>query len=163
MSTAEMTANAQLLTRLTSDLKVAVGLFSLVVLVLTMAMLVDFTLGITKAKLAGRKIQSFRARKSALKTLIYYGSLMMGFHFDLLFIIFDIYDNPYLSFGIGAVFVLIEIKSWFEKLSDKEQARIEESAKTIAQAWKSISSSSVDIGQIVESLTQDEAPQESKR
>lgn len=143
-----------LLERLVGDLKSAIILFALIVCVLTAAMLVDFVLGIAKSKLAGRKIQSFRLRESAVKVLVYYGSLTMSFLFDLIFVSGDLYDTPYLSLLIGAGFVLTEIKSWFEKLGDKEQARIERSAKVIASAISSLSSSKVKLSEVVEDLSQ---------
>lgn len=141
-----------LVERLVGDLKSAILLFALIVCVLTTAMLVDFALGITKAKLAGRKIQSFRLRESAVKVLVYYGSMTMSFLFDVLFVLGDLYETPYLSLLIGAGFVLTEMKSWFEKLGDKEQARIERSAKVIASAITSLSASKVKLSEVVEEL-----------
>lgn len=141
-----------LVERLVGDLKSAILLFALIVCVLTTAMLVDFVLGITKAKLAGRKIQSFRLRESAVKVLVYYGSMTMSFLFDVLFVLGDLYETPYLSLLIGAGFVLTEMKSWFEKLGDKEQARIERSAKVIASAITSLSASKVKLSEVVEEL-----------
>lgn len=141
-----------LVERLVGDLKSAILLFALIVCVLTTAMLVDFALGITKAKIAGRKIQSFRLRESAVKVLVYYGSMTMSFLFDVLFVLGDLYETPYLSLLIGAGFVLTEMKSWFEKLGDKEQARIERSAKVIASAITSLSASKVKLSEVVEDL-----------
>lgn len=124
--------------RILQDLHTASLTFAIINAVLTIAMLVDLVLGIAKSKIAGKPIQSFRARKSAVKMISYYGSLLMCFLCDLNFILCDIYETPYLAMIIGGCLVLIEIKSWFEKLSDKEQARVEHSAKVMATAIKGL-------------------------
>lgn len=143
-----------LIERLISDLKSATLVFALINGLLTFAMLMDLVLGIAKAKLAGRRIQSFKARKSAVKMISYYGSMLMCFVSDLIFIVCDLFDTPYLSMLIGFCLTLIEVKSWFEKLSEKEQARLEHSARVVASALQGISTK-VDLSKVADELTAD--------
>lgn len=151
-----------LIERLLSDFKSATLIFALINGILTVSMLIDLTLGVAKARLAGRKIQSFKARKSAIKMISYYGSMLMCFLSDLIFIVCDVYEMPYLSMIIGFCLTLIEVKSWFEKLSEKEQARIEHSAKIVASALQGLAPK-VDLVKVAEGLSDDDDKTKSKK
>lgn len=151
-----------LIERLLSDFKSATLIFALINGILTVSMLIDLALGVAKARLAGRKIQSFKARKSAIKMISYYGSMLMCFLSDLIFIVCDVYEMPYLSMIIGFCLTLIEVKSWFEKLSEKEQARIEHSAKIVASALQGLAPK-VDLVKVAEGLSDDDDKTKSKK
>lgn len=137
---------------LVKDLRASFLLFALINASLSLALIVDLCLGVLKAKLAGQKIQSFKARKSAVKMISYYGSLLMCFLCDLMFISHDICDRPYMAMLTGACFILIEIKSWFERLEDKEKARLEANTRIVAKALGSLGSK-VNASELLSQLT----------
>lgn len=142
------------LERIISSAKVAFLFFGVFNLILAVSMVIDLLLGVTKAKVAGVKIQSFKARKSAVKMLYYFGSTILLFHIDLIFILSQVYDIPYVSGAICLYFVLVEVKSWFERLSEKEQAKLERDTKVLAMALQTLNPK-INIGKLLEVLTAD--------
>lgn len=120
------------LERIIHDFKTATIYFAFIIFICIGSMVIDFILGIIKAKLAGQSIKSYKLRKSIQKLAVGVGSPLLMYCVELIFIVCDLYNVPYLTMLVGGVITFTELKSWFEKLTDKEQARLEHSAKVIS-------------------------------
>lgn len=144
----------QALEQMTHDFKTASLYFAVIIALSLGAMLIDFVLGVTKAKMAGQKIQSYKLRKMFLKLLAGIGLVVLMYAVDLTFILCDLYNTPYLAMLGGSAVTLTEVKSWFESLSDKEQARLEHSIKLAGKAMSAIGKTNTAlVGSIAEGLS----------
>lgn len=143
---------------LARDLRGGFLLFALVVAIVSVAILIDFVLGLVKSLASGRRIRSFRIRDSFTKMIIYYGSILLLFLIDLIFISHDLYDRPYMAMFAGGGVLITEVLSWFESLEDKERSKIARSAQIMAGAIKDLSNK-VDVGKLASYALDGNKPQ----
>lgn len=143
---------------LVKDLRGAFLLFALVVAIVSVAIFVDFVLGIIKSLSSGRRIRSFRIRESFAKMTAYYGSILLLFLVDLIFISHDLYDRPYMAMFAGGGVVITEVLSWFESLEDKERSKLNRSIRAIAGAIKGLGGN-IDVGKFVSDAIEGDKPQ----
>lgn len=123
---------------LVKDLRGGFLLFAFVISIVSVAIFVDFVLGLAKAVASGRGIRSFRIRDSFVKMIIYYGSILLLFFIDLIFISHDLYDRPYMAMFAGGWVIITEVLSWFEGLETKERSKAQRAAKIMAGAIKGL-------------------------
>lgn len=142
----------QTLEQITHDFKTATLYFAVILFICIGSMVIDLILGIIKAKSAGQSIQSYKLRKSIQKLAVGAGSPLLMYCVDLIFIICDLYNVPYLTMLVGGVVTFTELKSWFENLTDKEQARLEHSAKVISHIVAQAGGGASKFGEIATSV-----------
>lgn len=140
---------------LKQDLRGGFLLFAVVIAIVSVAILIDFVLGIIKTVASGRRIRSFRIRDSFVKMIIYYGTILLLFLIDLIFISHDVYDRPYMAMFAGGGVIITEVLSWFESLDDKERSKAQRSASILAGAIKGLSDK-VNVSGLVESLASED-------
>lgn len=106
----------------------------LMFLILTCAVVVDLIAGVWKASKAGIATTSTGLKRTATKMGQYYLPMLCAACIDLMSDMCEIYDHPYFSFGLGAFFVLCELKSVMENTRTKEEMR--EAANTMQVVLK---------------------------
>lgn len=143
-----------ILNELARDLRGGFLLFAFIIAIVSVAILVDFVLGIAKAVASGRRVRSFRIRDSFVKMIIYYGSILLLFLIDLIFISHGIYARPYMAMFAGIGVTITEVLSWFERLEDKERSKLSRSMRIVAGAMRNLSDK-VDISSLGEALHQE--------
>lgn len=121
------------LERMIHDFKTATIYFAFLNICAFMAIVIDFILGIIRAKRESKQIQSHKIRLSFWKVVQSFSFIFVAFVLDLIFVMSDIYDKPYITMGATALVTLTEIKSWFESLDEKERAKLETSAKLLSR------------------------------
>lgn len=100
----------------------------------SVAMAIDLVAGIRKAKRAGQARTSEGYRRTVDKLCRYGTALLFGLIADLVMVVGGIYANPYASAVIALGLILIEAKSWFEKLEHKERTRMAHNLNAIVRA-----------------------------
>jgi len=103
----------------------------------------DLLAGIRKAKQRGEYRSSYGLRKTVDKICRYYNMVLVITAIDIVQMLAVVVLNPQTSHMLpvlpfftflGAIFVgFIELKSIYEKSEDKEQAKIKDAAKMLAQ------------------------------
>ena len=102
--------------------------------ILTIAVVVDLVAGVWKASKAGIATTSTGLKRTATKMGQYYLPMLCSACIDLMSDMCEIYSHPYFTFGIGAFFVLCELKSVMENTRTKEEMR--EAANTMQVVLK---------------------------
>lgn len=140
----------QIIEPLLVDAKRAVLILGVVLIAVLMAMVIDLVAGIRKAKKAGVARTSYGYRRTINKFCRYYTALLLSSLVDAVLIVGDIFDSPYIACLVGVGLCFIEFKSWFEKLEDKEQSRLLEAGRVLADiAGKRVG---IDATQVVDML-----------
>lgn len=111
-----------------------------------LATMFDVVFGVIKSISIGLKPTSFRFRDTVTKLIRYFNLLILFTIVD--FIISLQVDTPYFTIAGCFYIVFIEIKSWFEKASEKEKKNI----KTITTFLKNKDN----VAKILAELTEDE-------
>lgn len=111
-----------------------------------LAIFLDLWAGIRKAKARGEFRSSFGLRKTIGKVSNYFNMLFVVTIIDILQMMLVMLLNnntnvvlpalPFLTFAAGIFAVAIEGKSIFEKNTDKEKARVQETAKMLSEILK---------------------------
>lgn len=97
------------------------------------AMIIDLVAGVRKAKRAGISRTSYGYRRSVSKFCRYGTALLFTLLGDAIMIVGTLYDIPFASVVCALGLCLIEAKSWFEKLEEKERARLLDSLEDAAK------------------------------
>ena len=110
------------------------------------AIFLDLWAGVRKAKQRGEFRSSFGLRKTIGKVSNYYNMLFVVTIIDIIQMLLVLLLNehastvlpalPFLTLGAGAFACAIEAKSIFEKNTDKEKARVQETAKMLSEILK---------------------------
>ena len=110
------------------------------------AIFLDLWAGVRKAKQRGEFRSSFGLRKTIGKVSNYYNMLFVVTIIDIIQMLLVLLLNehastvlpalPFLTLGGGAFACAIEAKSIFEKNTDKEKARVQETAKMLSEILK---------------------------
>lgn len=110
------------------------------------AIFCDLWAGCRKAKQRGEFRSSFGLRKTIGKISNYYNMLFVVTIIDILQMLLVMLLNnntsvilpalPFLTFAGGIFACIIEVKSIFEKNTDKEKARVQETAKALSEILK---------------------------
>lgn len=110
------------------------------------AIFLDLWAGVRKAKQRGEFRSSFGLRKTIDKVSNYYNMLFVVTIIDIIQMLLVLLLNehastvlpalPFLTLGGGAFACTIELKSIFEKNTDKEKARVQETAKMLSEILK---------------------------
>ena len=111
----------------------------IVMIVVIVAMAVDFVSGWRKAKVRGDERTSYAASRSLTKFLIYEGILIIGvcidtmIHFAWYMFVEGSYMVPLLTIGWGIILCTVEAWSVKEKAEKKARKRMDEAAAALAK------------------------------
>jgi len=101
-------------------------IYLIVIVMISVAVLIDYKSGIRKAKERNEKPLSHGFRKSITKSIQYYMFLFFGLMFDFFLLVilhgWEVNEKiilPYVSMLFGFIIILIEYRSVKEKASDK--------------------------------------------
>ena len=110
------------------------------------AIFLDIWAGVRKAKQRGEFRSSFGLRKTIAKISNCYNMLFAVTIIDIIQMLLVLLLNehtstmlpamPFLTIGSGAFACAIEVKSIFEKNTEKEKARVQETAKMLSEILK---------------------------
>lgn len=111
----------------------------IVMIIVVVAMGVDFVSGWRKAKIRGEERTSYAASRTLTKFLIYEGILIIGccmdiiVHFAWLMFVESIYYVPLITIIFGFILCLVEAWSVQEKAEEKQRKRMDEAAAALAK------------------------------
>lgn len=143
-------------------------IIAVVYLFVMVAIFLDLWAGIRKAKASGEFRSSYGLRKTVGKIGDYYNMLFIVTIIDalqmLLVMLLNYHTNtllpilPFLTFGGGIFACVIEGKSIYEKKSDKDKAKVAETAKALSEILKNKDNQEI-IGSFLEYIKK-EKPQQ---
>lgn len=119
---------------LTQDAKRAAIVLAIVWSAVLVAMTIDFVAGVRKAKRAGIARTSYGFRRSVNKFCRYGTALLFALLGDVIMIVGTLYGVPYASVVCAILLCIIEGRSWFEKLEEKERARLIDNLEAATEA-----------------------------
>lgn len=111
------------------ELTIKLELIMIMWIIVLIAIIIDFILGLRKATLLGEVHTSYGFRRTVSKLVQYYGLLCFAFMFDVLSSL--VLPLSYFSMLASFFLVFIEAKSVLEKAHDKDRRKMNKNLKDL--------------------------------